>query len=516
MNTESAAGRQPGSPASLASHTVTGVIWGAGGAVVYQVFALFVQTALTYLLTKAQYGTYGKAFAILTLTMLVQQVGFNEILLRRRTRLALWAAPAFWFALTLGACGTALLAVLAVPIARFYSDPELTTLLLMMSPLPLARSLLVLPAVKLVEAMRFRTHYGLMLVNALATSSATLAFAATGCGAKSLVAGTLFAEPIYTAIMWRVSKARIHSGPRPSRWRPLMRDLRFVFGSNAARWLRTNSDPLILGVFAPASAVGVYFFAQSMVVQIIRVVTLNLSGVLLPALNRMASEPERQVAAFLRAARALTLIGAPLCVGLGASGALFVRVFLDATQWSALSPVLGILALGMVFRLADEPIQALISAQGRFQLGFRLALGTGTSYALACFIGSIPGSALSLATAAACYYLIAGPFLLYQAIRVGGGRLSDALRVYWVPFLLAVAAIAPWLLLDRLLPGQGRTRDALVLAGLIAGGGVSYLCLARALRPSGWSEVLGQIQSRAPPKVKGLVARIGGHSTEAL
>jgi len=516
MNRQTAAGRKPGSPASLASRTVTGVIWGAGGAVVYQAFALVVQTALTYLLTKSQYGTYGKAFSILTLTMLVQQVGFNEILLRRRTRLELWAAPAFWFAATLGACGSVLLAILAVPLARIYSDPELTTLLLMMSPLPMVRSLLVLPAVTLVEGMRFRTHYGLMFVNALATSSATLAFAAAGCGAESLVAGTLFSEPIYTAIMWRVSKARVRSRPRPSRWQPLIRDLRFVFGSNAARWLRTNSDPLILGMFAPASAVGVYFFAQSMVVQIIRVVTLNLSGVLLPALNRMANEPERQVAAFLRAARALTLIGAPLCVGLGASGALFVRVFLDAAKWSALAPVLGILALGMVFRLADEPIQALISAQGRFKLGFRLALGTGISYALVCLIGSIPGSPLSMAAAAAGYYLLAGPFLLYQAIRVGGGRLSDACRVYWIPFLLALAAIAPWLLLDRLLPGQGRARDAIVLAGLIAGGGTSYLWLVRTIRPSGWNEVLDQIQCRAPPRVQKLVARIGGHSTEAL
>jgi PST family polysaccharide transporter len=500
---------------SIANRTATGVLWGAGGAVVYQVFALFVQTALTYLLTKAQYGTYGKAFAILTLTMLVQQVGFNEILLRRRTRLELWAAPAFWFALTLGACGTVLLAIVAVPLARFYAEPELTPLLLMMSPLPLVRSLLVLPAVKLIEAMRFRVHYGLMLVNALTTSTATLLFAMAGCGAKSLVAGTLLAEPIYTLILWRVSKATVRRGPRPSRWRPLMRDIRFVFGSNSARWLRTNSDPLILGVFAPASAVGVYFFAQSMVVQIIRVVTLNLSGVLLPALNRMADEPERQVAAFLRAARALTLIGAPLCVGLGASGALFVRVFLDASKWAALSPVLGILAMGMVFRLCDEPIQALISAQGRFQLGFRLALATGLSYAIVCLVGSIAGSPLSMAAAAACYYLIAGPFLLYQAIRVGGGKLSAALRVYWIPFGLAVAAIAPWMLLDRLVPGQGRTRDALVLAALVAGGGASYLWLARTLRPSGWSEVLDQIQSRAPPKVKKLVARIGGHSTEA-
>src|SRR5262249_24637550 len=180
--------------------------------------------------------------------------------------------------------------------------------------------------------------------------------------------GTLLAEPIYLLVMWRISGARVRGGPRPARWLVLARDLRFVFGSNVARWIRTSIDPLILGLFASASVVGVYFFAQIMVVQIIRVVTLNLSGVLLPALNQLSQDPQRQTGAFLRAARALTLIGAPLCIGLGATGPLFVRVFLDADKWSALPPVLGVLSAGMLFRLADEPIQALISAQGRFQL----------------------------------------------------------------------------------------------------------------------------------------------------
>ena len=55
MSPPSAADSRPAT--SLADRTASGVIWGAGGAIVYQLFALFVQTALTYLLSKAQYGS---------------------------------------------------------------------------------------------------------------------------------------------------------------------------------------------------------------------------------------------------------------------------------------------------------------------------------------------------------------------------------------------------------------------------------------------------------------------------
>lgn len=500
----------PSPKGSLTERTATGVMWGAGGALVYQVFALFVQTALTYLLTKAQYGGYGKAFAALGFAMLLQQVGFNEILLRRGKRWRLWASAAFWCALFLGLSGTVLLLALAYPLGRLYDDRELTVLLLLMAPTPLIRSLLVLPSAQLIESMRFRLHYGLMLVNALIISSATLGFAAMGFGAKAFAAGPLLAEPIYVVIIWRLAGCHVSSGPRPSRWWPLAKDFKFMFGSNAARWMRTSIDPLILGLFAPASAVGVYFFGQSMVGQIVRVVTLNLSGVLLPALNKLAQDPERQKSAFLRAARVLTLVGAPLCVGLAATGSLFVRVFLEPEKWAGLPPVLSVLALGVVFRLLDEPVQSLISAQGRFKLGFRLALSTAAVYAMVCTVGSISGNPLSVAVTIACYYSIVGPTLLYLAIRIHGGTWSEALRVFWTPLLVALAAIVPWLLLDRWAPGQGRTRDAFVLAGVVAGSFGSYLLLGRSLKPAGWRELVDRAQRMVPNRLGRLLARIGG------
>src|SRR5262249_25096131 len=154
--------------------------------------------------------------------------------LRRRARLHLWAATTFWCALTLGLCGALLLAALAPALGWLYGDPELTTLLLLMTPTPVLRSLLVLPSIRMIEAMRFRAHYGLMLLNALLTSSSTLMFAALAFGAKSFILGTLLAEPIYLLVMWRISGARVRGGPRPARWLVLARDLRFVFGSNVA------------------------------------------------------------------------------------------------------------------------------------------------------------------------------------------------------------------------------------------------------------------------------------------
>jgi hypothetical protein len=125
------------------------------------------------------------------------------------------------------------------------------------------------------------------------------------------------------------------------------------------------------------------------------------------------------------------------------------------------------------------------------------------------------GEPVWLAAASACYYAVAGPGLLYLAIRAGGGRPADAIRVFAVPFCLSILAIGPWLLLDRWAPGAGRTRDALVMASVVAGSSVSYLVLGRVLQPAGWRELVERIQTMMPYSLRALAGRIAGNASLA-
>jgi O-antigen/teichoic acid export membrane protein len=510
-------GAQPAAAASLRERLSDGVVWGVGGALFYQLVALFVQAALTYFLSKPDYGSYAKAFALLSFAMLMQQIGFNEVLLRKRSNLHKWLPSAFGLGLLLGLIGSAGLFALAIPIGRFYDDVQLTHLLQLASPLPTIRSLCIVPMAVLVADMRFRMNYGLMLVNALATSLLTLALAWLGCGALSFPLSMLIIEPLTTLAWWRSARPCVSSRLSwrrwrsfPPRWQRLLGDLRFTLGASVSRWMRSGMDSLALGAFATPAVVGVYFFAQSLVVQIVRVTTLNFSGVLLPALNRFGEDPPRQMQAFLQAARVLVLIGAPLCIGLGTVGPLFVRVFLDADKWHDLPPVLAILSGGVVFRLLDEPINALLAAQGRFRAGFSTALCAGLAYAVCVVIGASTGSAIGTAVAAAAFFVIAGPVLLFVAIKAGGGTFGTAVRVFAVPAMLAAVAIIPWLSLDRLVPGSGRIRDALVLIAMIGGAALTYGLLARTLRPSGWVLLMERIEALMPHRLRPMVAHIAG------
>ncbi|MEJ0005145.1 MAG: oligosaccharide flippase family protein [Steroidobacteraceae bacterium] len=491
---------------SLTEQASRGVIWGVGGALTYQLYGLVVQTALTYLLSKSQFGAYGKAYALVSFSMLLQQIGFNEVLLRRGRRLRLWSTQVTWFALSLGALGALLLVAVAYPAARIYDDPRLIDLILLTAPMPLIRSLTVAPVLQLVQNMRFRLYYSMVTLTALGTLSLTWVLALLGFGERSFVVATLFAETGYVIVLWRSTHTRIDARPRMASWIALAGKLKFVLGANLARWARMSIDPLILGLFASPSAVGVYFFAQSMVGQIVRVVTLNLSGVLLPALNKIENDPVRQTDAFLRACHVLAIVSVPMCVGLGAIAELFVRVFLDRQKWQALPPVIAALALGTAFRLLDEPTQALLSAQGRFRLGFWISATTAMVYMLACTLGSLRGDPFDTALAVSTYGVVTGPVVLAIVLRGGARGLDDALRVFLVPMGLSVVAIAPWVLLGHLWPAAGRVRDGGMLVAEVIGSGGSYLLICRHFEPAGWQELVTRLRMILPLPI-GLLTR---------
>lgn len=483
---------------SLTEQTSRGMVFGVGGAVLYQAYSLVVQTALTYLLSKSQFGAYGKAFALVSFSMLLQQLGFTEVLLRRRGRLRLWRSQVAWFALALGVAGSLLLVAAAFPAASLYQDPRLVGLILLAAPLPIIRSLTVFPVLELMSGVSFVRYYALLTGTAMFTLTLTWVLALAGLGERSFVVSTLIAETGFAVILWRTTRMRISSAPKVSAWSALGGRLRFVLGANVARWVRVSIDPLILGLFATPSAVGVYFFGQSMVGQIVRVVTLNLSGILLPALNKIEGDPARQTAAFLRACRVLGLVGVPMCVGLAVVADLFVRVFLDYGKWHALPPVIAALAVGTAFRLLDEPTQSLLSAQGRFRTGFWVSVAGAVLYTLICAAGSLGGDPLRTAIAVAFYGVFWGPGVLALAIRFGGGTTTESLKIYLVPFALSMLAIVPWQLVDRGAPGAGRARDVAVLAVEIIGAGGTYAALCAVLRPPGWHELLDRLGSLLP------------------
>jgi len=507
---------------SLTHQAARGVAWGLVMSIAERAISIIVQVALTYILLKEDFGVWALAMPMLNLVSIFQQCGIREVLMRRRDRVHLWVNPAIWMSGALGLVGTVVLLLAAVPMARMYQNPALATVVALLALTPLARGLCVVPDALMFDALRFRATATLYAGASMAANLLYLIFAFLGMGASSFALGLPLVETARGAVLWRMMRPRMKRTPELRRWRYMVGDSSLVFGSNLAKWGRGYADYLILGFFATEAMVGVYFFAFSLCIQSFRMVTLNLASVLLPTLNRLRDDPPRQVNAFLRAARAMMFIGTPMCLGIGVIAAPFMRGLLDSGKWAALPAILQVVSVGMCFRLLDEPAQSLMNAQGRFRGFFGFSVWSAAAFIAAITAGALLGArvgsvgpTMGTALAAAAYSMVAGPWLIWLAIRRGGGTLVDTARVFAVPVVLMVMASAPAMVLERVLPSGGRAREIAAMAGMVALTGLLYAGFATALRLPEWRELLERIEAMAPARAKSLLRPLlklaGGH-----
>lgn len=491
----------PGGP-TLSHRAAHGAAWAAGTAAGASVLMLVVQIALTYLLTPGEFGLWALALPVLMLSSFLQNAGMREVLIHRRKRQHLWITPAFWLNTTLGAVASLGGIAVAFPLAMVYSRPEVGWLVVSIAGVPLLTSLGVVPDAVLSTQLRFKTvAIGNILMSALA-GVLLVGGALVGAGAFTFAIANTVGAAARAAYLWSMARPRIRGRPRAGRWRYLLKDASRVLGVALVRWFINFGDYMILGLFAASASVGVYYLAYSIALMPFRMIALNLSSVLFPSLATLQDDPPRLRSAYFRAARAITFVGAPICLGLAATSDLFTRAFLDAEKWAALPPVLAVISVGIYFRILETPTDGMLYAQGRFRRSFGIALASALVFVVAVFIGSIPGDALVTASVVACFFLIVGPVHQRIAVAPVGGRWADVARTFLPSFALAAASIAGARGLAELLPDSLPRIDGVRLVVTVLLAGVAYPLLASAVRLPEQSELGERALALLPHRIQ--------------
>ena len=152
------------------------------------------------------------------------------------------------------------------------------------------------------------------------------------------------------------------------------RRLDAVVYAEFGRALLDQSDYMLLGVFRTFAAVGVYTVGFMFSVQMLQLLTANMTYMLFPAFTKLNNQPQKQLDGFLRAQRILSMVGVSGCLLQAAIAAPFLR-FAFPARWEPSIVVMQILSLGMATRMIGGASFALLKSQGRFTTTCDLSMG---------------------------------------------------------------------------------------------------------------------------------------------
>ncbi len=453
--------------------------------------ALASSVILARLLSPAEIGVYSIAAVLTGLAQVFRDLGTGQLLVARRELSSQEQRALFTIALAMGWGLALVLAALAEPLAKFYCQPELRTVLRI-----LLLNFLLVPFSSQVIAMLRRE----MRASALFTVSAsyglvqflaTIAFASSRMGPSALAWGS-FAATLASCV------AALVLQPPGMAWRPAWQGVRelarpggLAVTGNAIDEIGVVAPDLVAGKILGAEEVALLGKAQSVLALFNQAVTSAVSPVIFPLFAKHAREGGDPVHAYLAAAACITALSWPFFLYAGLFAAPLVRL-LYGDQWQASVPLIRIMcgaaALYSMFNMARYLLLATghIAEQARIDaisVAGRLALLVPAALA-----------GLQWLAAAVALSLVLRSFVVLCCLRklygLEPGLLMRSLRK---SAFAALAALAPALIVVGASPGGCGPLEmaAGAGAGALGWGGAIWFQqhpLAGLLRKAGWQQ----------------------------
>ena len=348
---------------------VGGTAWLLGSSVATQFFSLLAQVVLGWWLSEGDFGLYALAIGVTACMQVFRDGGVSLWLARqKRDEFEGNVNQGFWLCL-LSSVGVALSMAVVAPVAGIvYGEPQIGWLILIVAASVPLESYNVVAEANLQVSLRFRALAVFRTIGAIVRYGLTILMAYTGWGPFS------FVLPLIPLAMLRMGVAFALTGLTPwhepmswQRIREMFRASKWVFSGTFASSVFRQIDYLVLGLVAPTTVVGVYFFTYQLAVQPVLLFSQSLRRVLIPTFSLTEQDAARQSRAIVRAAAFIGLITSGLFLFFALMAGRFEHLLWQG-RWSSAVPAMRWLAAAMPLHLFALLVRMVVQSAGRFRL----------------------------------------------------------------------------------------------------------------------------------------------------
>lgn len=434
----------------LGAHSARGLAYMISGAMLTKLLSVGGQIALSYLLSKKDFGVVGLTLTFTVVIQIIEQTGVTELLVQRR-RFQQWAVAGFWLSLALGILSCCLIALSAPIGAAVYGDKQLFWALLIMAPSSIFNSLMAVPRAKLARELRFRALAVANLTNATLRTVLTVSLAALHFGPYSFVLPVPIASAATAAFLWWCADPPFSLQMQFHKWRYLAGDSWQLLSGGLALSVLDQSDYVMIGLFRTVEEVGIYWFGYCFSIQVLQLLSINVMNILFPALAKLNDRPNQQFQAFIKAQRIMAMIGMTGCF-LQAALSRPLTLLVLPSKWEPSIVVMQILSIGMATRMVAGSAYALLKSQGRFRTIGRSRWGFVVLQLVTLVtVLALGGSIAAVAGVIGVMATLIGATTLYLSLTPYGAGWKAVADVLVRPFLCAAAGVgAAWIIAMRM------------------------------------------------------------------
>jgi PST family polysaccharide transporter len=441
------------------------IMFGAQGVKMVTQFAAAV--VLTRLLPPAAFGLIAMAMALNTFLDPLKELGLTAATMQKSDITQEQVSALFWINAAGGAMLSLCLFFAAPLIAGFYDQPELIPIIQWLSLSFALSGLAGQHWALLRRQMRYGTVATIDTGAELAGFACAVVMAVEGGGCWALVAQRLVVPFLvligsWGTCRWRPGRPRLAWGVRE-----LFGFGASVTGCNIAVAITRSIDQILIGWLWGPSVLGLYERTTRLLQVPITNIYAPLYAVAMPALSRIAHQPQRYRRAFAEILEKLAMITMP-AAALVVVTADWVVEFLFGPAWSEAAPLIAFFALAAVYQPSLITANLLYLTQDRPRQMFR-AVMIDSAISAAAIVVALPFGAIAVAGSfAVTGLLLRVPIGFWLAARSGPVVLSDIYKAL-VPSVFAAISVGgfAWLLRHILDPADLSVTAALALSAAV-------------------------------------------------
>ncbi len=354
----------------------SGTLWQGAGLIVANLASFATKLLLARLLVPEYFGLVGMAVVFTGLIQTIEKLGIEQALVQR---------PddnfddddlitGHWGAILTGALLYLLIVLPGAPlVARFYEEPALTAIIIVLALPILIEPWAVIHKIRLKRRLKFKHLAKVEMVATVLGAIFAIALALLGAGVWALVAQWIVFATATTLILYAIEPAIPSGRFSLDAWRAILRFGAYVTGHRICSFLSKQSDYLIVGKLVGATTLGAYTIAFLLTEAIRSKLMAVLSRVLFPAYSRLQGDLPALNRYYLGSIRLQTLVVAPiLCALLICSEPILLYAF--GEEWLPASRALQLLAIAALIHTIGGTNSSALKAIDRPDLSFKVRL----------------------------------------------------------------------------------------------------------------------------------------------
>ncbi len=354
-------------------------------------------SVLARLLTPDDFGLIEMVAAFTFFIIMIKEMGLSWATVQQENLTHPQISTLFWVNMSTS-LGFVLFAVALSPLlARFYNEPKLVWLTVVLSGTFITSGLAIQHQALLIRQMRFSALTTVEITSKALAVAVAIILARRGAGywtlaVMQLVDGGARAVGVWIACGWR---------PGPPKRRVGLRAM-IVLGGNLTGsrildYLTRNLDNVLIGWRWGARETGLYTRAYKILLLPINQINVPLSSVALPALTRLKNDPDRFNNYYLNVLWVIAFITMPLVALMFVLSKEIIDLVLGP-QWGGVVLIFRFLCLSALFEPILSVLNWLYMSTGRTDRMFKWGMVTTIIMVISFFIG-LPYGARGVALA---------------------------------------------------------------------------------------------------------------------